>query len=162
MYLRLLRPWCAAFARRYPFRLLCDDMTAIRRYVRAVAMTWLLCQAASLSAFVPEQCCVSHAAEAVAKEQTSSEACHEAPPAEPKEGDACPMHQGGQKSHDCCVMTNACDGPGTHLTRLLAFVALPEAPQSAPITLEASAIIVTPAPPPLVRISSPDAPPPKA
>jgi hypothetical protein len=42
-------------------------MIAIRRRVRAVAFAWLLCQVASLSAFVPEQCCIAHAAEAAAK-----------------------------------------------------------------------------------------------
>lgn len=136
-------------------------MRAIRRYVRAVAMTWLLCQGASLTAFVPEQCCVSHAAEAAAKDKAASEACHEAPPPEPKQGDACPMHHGGTKSHDCCVMTNACDGPGAHLASLLQFIGVPEMPQAAPIALEASAVVVTPAPPPLLKISSPDAPPPK-
>lgn len=95
-------------------------MTAIRRYVRAVAMTWLLCQATSLAAFVPEQCCVTHAAEAAAKQKAADEACHETPPAEPKEGDACPMHHGTQqRSHECCAMTNACDGPGVQLASLI-------------------------------------------
>ena len=88
-------------------------MNAIRRRVRAVAFAWLLCQVASLSAFVPEQCCIAHAAEAAAKEKAA--ACHEeaAPPA-PKDGDACPLHQ-GRTTHDCCAITNACDGPGAQL-----------------------------------------------
>lgn len=138
-------------------------MTAIRRYVRAVAMTWLLCQGASLMAFVPEQCCVSHAAEAAAKERAASEAaCHEAPAPEPKEGDVCPMHHGSQqRSHDCCAMTNACDGPGSHLTSLLAFVGIPEPPQTAAITLHVAPAASTPPPPPLLRVTTPDAPPPK-
>jgi hypothetical protein len=46
-------------------------MIAIRRRVRAVAFAWLLCQVASLSAFVPEACCISHAAEAAAKEKAA-------------------------------------------------------------------------------------------
>lgn len=138
-------------------------MTAIRRYVRAVAMTWLLCQAASLSAFVPEQCCMSHAAEAAAKQQAASEACHEAPPPEPKEGDTCPMHHGTQqRSHDCCAMTNACDGPGIHLASLLSFIGIPEAPTSTSVILMVTMADATPAPPPLVRINTPDSPPPKA
>jgi hypothetical protein len=138
-------------------------MTALRRYVRAVAMTWLLCQAASLAAFVPEQCCVSHAAEEAAREKAASDACHEAPPAEPEEGDACPMHRGTQqRSHDCCVMTNACDGPGMQLASLLAFVGVPEPPQSSAITIESAATFVSPQPPLLHRRSIPDAPPPKA
>ena len=36
------------------FRYSDGDMIAIRRRVRAVAFAWLLCQVASLSAFVPE------------------------------------------------------------------------------------------------------------
>jgi hypothetical protein len=138
-------------------------MTAIRRYVRAVAITWLLCQAASLTAFVPEQCCASHAAEAAAKDKAASESCHDAPPAEPKEGDACPMHHGKQpRSHECCAMTNACDGPGSHLARLLVFAGVPEPPQTSSVTLESAATFVSPQPPLLHRRSIPDAPPPKA
>lgn len=140
-------------------------MTAIRRLVRAVAMTWLLCQAVSLSAFVPEQCCASHAAEAAAKEKAASEACHDAPapaPA-PREGDVCPMHHGAQqRSHDCCVITNACAGPGIHLASLLSFIGIPEAPQSTAVTQVVTVADATPVPPRLVRISTPDSPPPKA
>lgn len=138
-------------------------MTRIRRYVRAVAMTWLLCQAASLSAFVPEECCVSHAAEAAAKVATSSsEACHEDPAPEPKEGDACPMHHGGSHSDARCVMTNACEGPGTHLLGLFALIGFLEAPTSSSIVLDSVAAFVPDAPPLLNQLSIPDAPPPKA
>lgn len=138
-------------------------MTATRRYVRAVAMTWLLCQAASLSAFVPELCCATHAAEAAARAQTASGTCHEAPPPEPREGDVCPMHHGRQqRSHDCCVMTNACDGPGIHLASLLSLVGVPEALQSTAVILVVTVAAASPTPPPLVRSSAPDSPPPKA
>jgi hypothetical protein len=133
-------------------------MTALRRRVRAVAFAWLLCQVASLSAFVPEQCCVSHAAEAEAKQK--AEACHEAPPAEPKEGDACPMHH-GTKSHDCCVMTNACDGPGTHLASLFSYIGVIESPATSSTVLASAAAFIAPPAPPLYRRSTPDAPPPK-
>ena len=136
------------------------DMTAIRRRVRAVACAWLLCQGASLSAFVPESCCYSHAAEAEAK--AKAEACHEeaAPPAAPKEGDACPMHHG--KSHDCCVMTNACDGPGAHLLSLFSYVTTIDEPIVSSTILESTAAFVPSTPPLLQRRSLPDAPPPKA
>jgi hypothetical protein len=135
-------------------------MTALRRRVRLVAFAWLFCQAASLSAFVPEQCCVSHAAQAAAKQK--AEACHEeaAPPA-PKEGDACPMHH-GTKSHDCCAMTNACDGPGSHLAGLFAYIGVLEAPVAASVTLDAIAAHIPEPAPLLYRLSTPDAPPPKA
>lgn len=146
-------------------------MSAIRRYVRAVAMTWLLCQAASLTAFVPEHCCDRHAVEAPGNEHqhhtglaaSSPAECHETPAPEPKEGDACPMHKGKQsRSHECCAITNVCDGPGTHLLSLFAFVGEIEAPAATSITLDAGAAYI-PAQPPLLRqLSLPDAPPPKA
>ena len=136
-------------------------MTSIRRRIRAVTIAWLLCQVASLSAFVPEICCVSHAAEAAAKEKAA--ACHEAPaptPA-PKDGDACPMHH-GTKSHDCCVMTNACDGPGIHLASLFAFIGVLETPAASSLVLHSNAAFIAPPEPLLHRLATPDAPPPKA
>lgn len=137
-------------------------MNAVRRYVRAVAMTWLLCQVASLSAFIPEQCCASHAAEEAAKAKAANDTCHETPAPEPKEGDVCPMHRGTpQRAHDCCVMTNACEGPGTHLLSLFAMVGVIEPPPTSSIVLDSEAAFV-PAQPPLLRhLSLPDAPPPK-
>ena len=134
-------------------------MTAFRRRIRAVTFAWLLCQVASLSAFVPEQCCVSHAAQAAAK--VKAEACHEeaAPPA-PREGDACPMHH-GSKSHDCCKISNACDGPGTHLLTLFANVGVLESPTCSTVTLDSTAVEL-PSPPTLLhRLTTPDAPPPR-
>ena len=133
-------------------------MNAIRRRIRVVTLAWLLCQVASLSAFVPEQCCVSHAAEAAAKEK--ADPCHEAAPPSPKEGDACPMHH-GSNSHDCCKISNACDGPGSHLLTLFANVGVLESPATSMVTLESSAIALPPSAPLLARLASPDAPPPK-
>jgi len=135
-------------------------MTSIRRRVRAVTIAWLLCQVASLSAFVPEICCVSHAAEAAAKEKAA--ACHEtpAPAPAPKDGDACPMHH-GTKSHDCCTMTNACDGPGTHLASLFAFIGVLETPAASSVVIGSNSVFSAPPEPLLYRLATPDAPPPK-
>ena len=133
-------------------------MDIIRRRIRVVTLAWLLCQVASLSAFVPEQCCVSHAAEAAAKEK--AEACHETAPPAPKDGDACPMHH-SSTSHECCKISNACSGPGTHLTTLFAYVGVLESPASSAVTLESTAVALPPSAPPLYRLASPDAPPPK-
>lgn len=133
-------------------------MGAIRRRIRAVTLAWLLCQVASLSAFVPEQCCVTHAAQEAAK--AKAEACHEEAPPAPKEGDACPMHH-ESKGHDCCTISNACDGPGSHLLTLFANVGMLESPVSSPVTLESTGIAPAPSAPPSYRIVSPDAPPPK-
>jgi hypothetical protein len=136
-------------------------MMAIRRRVRAVAFAWLLCQVASLSAFVPEACCVSHAAEEAAKQK--AEACHEeaAPvPVEPKEGDACPMHRGRSK-HDDCAISNACAGPGQQLLTLFSFNSTIDEPIAASMLLASTSAFVAPAPPLLFRLALPDAPPPK-
>ena len=135
-------------------------MTAIRRRARAVAFAWLLCQVATLSAFVPEACCFSHAAEAEAK--AKAEACHEeaAPPA-PKEGDACPLHD-GRTTHDCCAITNACDGPGAQLLSLFSYISTIDEPLASSARLESSKAYISPAPPLLHRLALPDAPPPKA
>jgi len=137
-------------------------MTAIRRRVRAVAFAWLLCQLASLSAFVPEACCVSHAAEEAAKKEAA--ACHEeaAPvPVEPNEGDACPLHK-GRTTHDCCTISNTCGGPGSQLLTLFSLISTLDEPIASSITLEFTAAFVPPAPPLLYRLALPDAPPPKA
>jgi hypothetical protein len=148
------------FARANRFRY-SERVTAIRRRIRTVAFAWLLCQVASLSAFVPEICCISHAEEAAAKEKAA--ACHESPAPEqaPKDGDACPMHH-GTSSHDCCVMTNACDGPGTHLASLFSYIGVPETPASPSHLLESIAAFQPPSEPVLSQRSIPDAPPPKA
>lgn len=140
-------------------------MTAFRGRVRAVAIIWLLCQVASLSAFVPGECCKAHAAEAAAKQKSAS--CHEAAASAPDhhesapaEGDACPLHSG--KSHDCCKMTNSCAGPGLQLTTLFALVGVLEAPQSTTHELLVTRAAAHPQPPLLSSLLSQDAPPPKA
>jgi hypothetical protein len=144
-------------------------MRILRARVRAIAVLWLLAQAASLSAFIPDNCCISHVAEMAA--QDAQDDCHESEPAPPPEpGDACPMqHDTGAacpmhsaKSTDRCAMSNGCDGPGTHLVRLLAFLGTIERPVSSAIVLESSAAFLPPSTPPVQQIISVDAPPPKA
>ena len=136
--------------------------------MRAVAFAWLLCQVASLSAFVPENCCISHVEEQAAKEK--QDACHESEPAEPAPGDACPMEHGdgaacpmhSSKSKDCCVMTNACDGPGSQLLTLFAYIGATERPVSSAIDLDSTPAFTPASTSPLFRVTRPDAPPPKA
>ena len=144
-------------------------MRAVRSRARAVAFAWLLCQAASLAAFVPENCCISHAEEQAAKEQ--QEACHESEPPEPKRGDTCPMQHGGagaacpmhsSTSKDCCTMTNACDGPGSQLLTLFANLGAIEPPVTAAIDLDSTPAFLPASTSPLFRVTRPDAPPPKA
>jgi hypothetical protein len=134
-------------------------MTEFRRRMRAIACAWLLCQAASLAAFVPGECCKSHAAQAAAKANEAP--CHESRPVEPKDGDACPMHH-GSKSHGCCTISNGCNGPGQQLTTLFAYVGIVQSAQSAPITLESLPAFATPIDPLPDHLPVPDSPPPRA
>jgi len=133
-------------------------MTALRRRIRVVAFAWLLCQVASLSAFVPAQCCIAHAEEAAAKQQAAP--CHEAAPVAPKDGDACPMHH-SSTSHDCCSMTNSCAGPGSPLSTLFNYVGVLESPASSAVTIESAPVTLASTAPLLSRLALPDAPPPK-
>ena len=133
-------------------------MQAIRTRVRTVAVVWLLCQAGTIAAFVPDNCCLAHANERAAKEKP--EACHESEPAEPEPGDACPMHQ--SSSADCCVMSSACDAPGQYLTTLFAYVGPIERAVSTGALLDTATVVLPFSPPLIQRSSTPDAPPPKA
>lgn len=58
-------------------------------------------------------------------------------------------------------MTNNCDGPGSQLTTLFAYVGVLESPASTAVTIESAPLTVTPASPLLYRLATPDAPPPK-
>jgi hypothetical protein len=142
-------------------------MKRFRSLARAIATVWLVCQAASVAAFVPENCCVSHAAEAAAK-KTADQACHDEPAPEPvnaapphhSEGAACPMHS--SKDANCCVMTNACQGPGTQLAQLFAFLGLIEAPAVSVTSIESAPAVVASDSTLLYRLKTRDSPPPKA
>ncbi len=148
-------------------------MQALRHRVRAIAIVWLTCQAASLAAFVPEQCCVSHVAEAAAKEiAAAADDCHEEAEApKPEPGDACPMDHGdgaacpmhsSKSSGNGCAMRNSCEGPGTHLIMLFAFLGAIERPATTAIVLESTPAPISAPASPRFRSLTPDSPPPKA
>jgi len=148
-------------------------MSALRSRVRLIAVAWLLCQVASLSAFMPADCCEKHTAVAAETDGETAPPCHEAekaPAPEPKpgddcpmkhgEGEACPMHR--SSTGDCCGMSRVCNGPNQPLANLLSFAAVLDAPMasmSAPDSSPASSQRPAPL---LSRLVSPDAPPPKA
>ena len=76
------------------------------------------------------------------------------------DGAACPMHS--SKSKDCCAMNNACDGPGSHLTTLFAYIGAIERPATSAVELDSTPAVI-PSPSSLrFRELTPDAPPPKA
>jgi hypothetical protein len=109
-------------------------MTILRRHVRLWATAWLVLQAASLSAFVPRDCCAAH------RPEVAKPSCHEvAPqshcPMRAADGKPCPMHRapetavheghGSHGDHDAagdptddrraperrCVIGGTCQGP---------------------------------------------------
>jgi hypothetical protein len=123
---------------------------------------------ASLSAFVPEQCCLSHVEEAAARQK--DDACHDAEPPKPEPGDACPMDHGvgaacpmhSTKSSDRCAMSNACAGPGQNLVTMFAYLGAIERPVSTTVVLESAPSYLRAFAPPHFRTVTPDSPPPKA
>jgi hypothetical protein len=117
-------------------------MAILRRHVRLWVMAWFLLQAASLSALVPRDCCVSH--RPVVAVPSCHEADHEAPPA---------------SSHDC-VMRGTCQGPP--LFTVFSSAGLPAAtstswPQASPTPRAANLAERT-----LARVQPPDLPPPRS
>jgi len=149
-------------------------MSAFRSRLHLVAIAWLLCQVASLAAFVPEDCCEKHTAIAAAKHHADeAPPCHETaetPAPAPEPGDDCPMNHGDgaacpmhkSSTGECCGMSSGCDGPNRPLAHLFAYSGVIEAPAA---TLNAPTVTQTAAPPSaplLYRLVSPDAPPPKA
>jgi len=145
-------------------------MKRFRSLARIIATVWLVCQAASLAAFVPDSCCISHAAEAAAKKAAAERACHEEPKPVPVTGDACPMHDGegaacpmhSSKSGNHCAMKNACPGPGTQLAYLFGFLGVINAPAVSISPIVAAPALVAADSTLLYRLKTPDAPPPKA
>jgi hypothetical protein len=148
-------------------------MPAFRSRMRLVAMAWLLCQVASLSAFMPENCCATHTAISAAKHAKATPECHEPEPApapEPEPGAACPMHHetgaacpmhGAPTGGECCGMSNGCEGPNRPLANLFSFVGIFDAPALSVSAPESAPVHVERPAPLRHRLVSPDAPPPK-
>ncbi|MGH9370737.1 MAG: hypothetical protein ACRD15_04325 [Vicinamibacterales bacterium] len=80
-------------------------MLGIRRHIRAWTLTWLAFHAASLSAFVPRDCCAAHKAHASHDAVTTDAGADEA---------QCPMHQSADPEPDCSLR-GACNGPRSAL-----------------------------------------------
>lgn len=88
-----------------------------RRGLRLWVIAWLLFQAASLSAFVPRDCCLAHRPAAPTEEQK----CHE------------PVS-------DQCVMRASCDGPLGVLLTLMLNLGIPGGPFGLFLDVHASAL----------------------
>lgn len=102
-------------------------MTALRRRLRLWVGAWLVVQAASLSVFVPRDCCAAHRADAAHPAPGHHDAAAGAHcPMPDADGTPCPMHRGsaGHDGHEAppapqCSMHGACDGPMSGLAVLL-------------------------------------------
>jgi len=142
-------------------------MAVFRRHLRVWVAAWLVFQVATLSAFVPRDCCEGHrhAAE-------RAETCHEPPPpahcaTAGEQGASCPMHGHHPQAADDqpvpqCTMRGSCDGPMSMLatvlsnngilTRTFAFLPMVDSSRLAASTGERL----------ISQLLPPDAPPPRA
>jgi hypothetical protein len=149
-------------------------MTALRQRVHLLAVTVLLLQLATLSAFVPQDCCPAHQARTV-----SPKPCHEEPPPATycpmrgTSGAACPMHasnqpdaNSGHEHHslpptDDCSMRGTCKGPMSAMLNLLSTTGiLPDEPlvvSNDDHVLIAARVAIDP----VRRFVPPDPPPPR-
>jgi hypothetical protein len=127
-------------------------MGSIRRGLRLTAITWLLAQAATLSAFAPIDCCASH--RPAQQPPPSAETCHRTPQASHHDAPAAPASQ-----DDRCRMRGTCDGPVALLAVLSNHGVLPalasfepevrRGPAPAPRHVRLIPLLLTPdAPPP--------------
>ena len=139
-------------------------MIAIRRRVRAVAFAWLLCQVASLSAFVPE-IVLRFARGGSRGQEKKAAACHEdagtAPRAERRRcvPDASRARTVARLLRDHQRVRRSGHAPRQPV-RVHQHSSKRRASRS--MVLDSIAAFVPPAPPLLYRLATPDAPPPKA
>lgn len=78
-------------------------MIVVRRHLRLWVAAWIAFQVASLSAFVPRECCLAH--RMPAHEQGADESCHHLQPAREEVPE--------------CALRSACNGPLAVLAALL-------------------------------------------
>lgn len=86
-------------------------------------MLWLVVQAATLSAFLPSECCPAHTPAVVAEVECDG-ASHGICPMKAATGEECPMHASGgtnpqRPSADDCVMRALCGAPASALALLI-------------------------------------------
>jgi hypothetical protein len=138
-------------------------MSAIRRQLRLGVMAWLVLQAASLSAFVPRDCCAAHKpgdATPGCHEETSATVC----PMRSADGTACPMHresEPGSARGAECAMQGSCAGPMAALAALLSQHGVTPAALSIPLDLRTLPAAARAAEQVVSRFVPPDSPPPR-
>src|SRR5687768_1385451 len=143
-------------------------MAILRRHLRTWVAAWLVAQVATLSAFVPRDCCEGHRPAAAERPET----CHEPPPpahcdSGDQQGIPCAMHSHHQQPADDqpvpqCTMRGSCDGPMALLATVLSnhgvviqtFAFMPPADSSRYATPTRERLTC--------QLLPPDAPPPRA
>src|SRR5262245_14643934 len=141
-------------------------MTFVRRRLFAFAVVWLACQAGSLAAFLPQDCCPDH-------RQLAAKDCHENPtandqcPMHQADGKACPMHSGAgspgssDSQNRPCAMRGTCNGPAAALATLLSIPGVLVDQSPVPVDDRISTVVLTAEL--SLRLSIPhDTPPPRA
>ena len=113
-------------------------MVIVRPALRIWVTVWLVFQAASLSAIIPRECCLTHSAPSPASEQK----CHEQVP-------------------DRCVMRASCDGPMAGLLTLISNLGIPAPSFGLGFDLTAGGPPASLRERPLVVSFRPDSPPPR-
>jgi hypothetical protein len=143
-------------------------MSSLRRHLRLSVAAWLVCQAASLCALIPLDCCAPHRQVASTREPS----CHENTaathcPTRAAGGTPCPMHQAGhtgagEGSSVRCSMRGTCNGPAAAMFALLSnYGVLADSLEMTPDLRVSSAALHT-REDLISRLASPDPPPPRA
>jgi len=159
-------------------------MAWIRRHLRIVALTWLVGQAAAVSAVSLGDCCANHRTPAV-----KAPSCHGSDGAQPGTATACPMRSAGgracpmhreqathadhedkaqnDRGHDKdpgagCSLRSTCAGPIAALTHVLSVQGVLPEPVSVPARLDTSERVATLADASLTVVIRPESPPPRA
>ncbi len=119
-------------------------MRLIRQHLFALALAWLVCQAGSLTAFVPQDCCPAHHQPAEAAKD-----CHENTPSSDQcpmhqvDGKPCPMHSGAQSQERPCSMRGTCNAPAAALATLFSIPGILVDQSPAPVVDQVSALVMT-------------------
>jgi hypothetical protein len=119
-------------------------MRFIRRRLLAMSFAWLVCQAGSLAAFVPQDCCPAHhqpaeAAKDCHQQATTGDQC----PMHLADGKPCPMHDGTGNQDRPCAMRGTCNGPAAALATLFSVPGILVDQSPAPVVNQVSSVLLT-------------------
>lgn len=117
-------------------------MRIIRRRLIGLSLAWLACQAGSLTAFMPQDCCPAHHQPAEARDCHKQPAADDQCPMHQADGQPCPMHDGSQSQGRPCVLRGTCNGPAAALATLFSIPGILVDQSPAPVVDQVSALVV--------------------